>query len=366
MKLEVSRKDLFDAVMFAGSASTSHRTSLPLLQCLRLKAEGSQLTLLGCDGELWAERTILAAVEEPGEICVSAQLMMQLVSALPDGQATLELIGTSLDLRQGMSEWKMMALPADDYYEIPELNDHSDLTLPAGTLRSAIQKVSFAVADDLARPVLTGVLFTYNGEKLTMVATDTHRLAVTTIDQEGIGASVTAIVPEKALRILKGLSSADNDPITIKFDDSRLRVEHGNSKLVSMLLSGSYPNWERVVPAEHTRSWILDKAELMDNVKRAMILAKDTSNRIRFTGSGDQVVISVRSEDKGEAKEEVAIVNKNGDIEIAFNGRYVLEALGAMPGAGVRAEMTEPSRPAVFRPVDESDQFCVIMPMAIS
>lgn len=109
----------------------------------------------------------------------------------------------------------------------------------------------------------------------------------------------------------------------------------------------------------------MDRDELSVNIKRAMILARDSANRIRFSGQGEKIVISARSEDKGEAKEEVAMVSKNGDVDIAFNGRYVIEALNALEGEGVRAEMTESSRPAILRPTDSEDTFCVVMPMAM-
>ena len=108
--------------------------------------------------------------------------------------------------------------------------------------------------------------------------------------------------------------------------------------------------------------------QLVEKVKRAMILAKDNASRVRFKGEGDQIVLAARSEEKGEAKEEVPMVAQNGDIEIAFNGKYVQDALSQMDQHGVRIEMTENSRPAVFKPADDDkgSYFCVIMPMALA
>ena len=265
------------------------------------------------------------------------------------------------------SEYRMVSLEAEDFPEPPDFGGDGELNLPIGVLRDAVDSVSFAVSKDSHRQVLTGVLFLYNGTKLTLVATDTHRLAVRFIEQDGIGSNLNAVVPEKALKSIKGLPLPDDTVVSILFGNGRLGVSAGGAKVVSQLLAGTYPNWERVVPSESTRSWTVEKDQLSDKVKRTMILARDNASRVRFKGDGDQILIAARSEEKGEAKEELTMVPRNGDVEIAFNGDYVQEAIGAIAGAGVRVEMTESSRPAVFRPADEDQQyFCVIMPMALA
>lgn len=366
MKLECSRKDLHEALNLA-SMATSVRTSLPILQTLRLEASGTTLRVTGCDGEMWADRQLLANVEAPGGVCVSAGFIKEVVANMPEGQISFELDGASMYLRGSMSEWKMMVFPVEEFPEPPEVAAKSELRLPMGLFRASLDNVTYALADDNTRPLLTGVLFIYDGSVLTFVATDTHRMAVNRLERPGIGSELNAIVPGKALKAVRSLPLSDEDEVTVVFDETRLAVDSGTCKIVSQLLIGTYPNWERVVPQEHTRSWIADRVEMLDNVKRAMIIAKDTANRVRFMGHGDQVQISARSEEKGEAKEEIAVVGKNGDVEIAFNGRFVEDALRALKGDGVRIELTEPTRPAVFRPTeDEHQTFCVIMPMALA
>lgn len=365
MKATVTRKDLSAALSIASSAS-SVRSSHPVLQAIRLKAEGATLNMMGCDGEMWATADCAANVETEGSVCVQQKLLSEIVGALTDGQVEITLEGTVVFLRANQSEWKLLALPAEEFPPIPELQVESKLSIPMGELRAAVDSVSFAVSDDMSRAYLTGVLFSYDGQVLTMVATDTHRLAVNRMHREGIGSPLTAIVPEKALRTIKQLPIAEDEQVTVCFDSTRLTVDAGSAKMVAQLLSGAYPNWERVVPQEFTRMWTIDRVELYENVKRAMILAKDNANRVRFSGKGDKVVISARSEDRGEAKEEVAIISKNGEVDIAFNGRYIMDALQSMPTEGVVAEMTEPSRPAVIRPIEGGeDRFCVVMPMAL-
>ena len=365
MKVTVSRKDFADALTLAASASST-RSALPVLSSIRLNAEGSSLSLLGCDGEMWAESTCAANTEAPGAICVQRQLLGEIVNALPDGEMLIELDGTSVYIKHDHSEFKMMALPADEFPTIPDVGSESELTLPFGEFCKAVAGVQFACSDDTSRPVLTGVLFNYDGEVLTLVATDTHRLAVHKIHRGGIGSQLNVTVPSKALKAIRNMPLGEDENITVRFDDARLTVDTGGCNVTSQLLNGQYPNWERVIPQEHTRVWTVDKSEFQSNLRRALILAKDNANRVKFTGEGDMVVISSRSEDKGESKEEVACVSKNGDMKIAFNGQYVMDALQAMDADGVKAEMTEPSRPAILRPTEGGDDhFCVVMPMAV-
>lgn len=365
-KLDCPRKEFFEAISMANGGSSA-RSTLPILQCLKLEAYDGGMRVLGCDGEMWVERSFSCMVHEPGSICLQSKLLADIVGSLPDGD--IELVTTAnqiVELRQGASEYKMMSLDAGDFPEPPSVVPDGSLTLPMGELRRAIDSVIFAVSTDTYRRVLTGVLFSYDGEVLTLVATDTHRLAVRRLEKPGVGSAINVVVPEKALKAIKNLPVAEDTPVTIEFGGGRLSVEAGGAKIVSQLLGGAFPVWKNVVPNETSRAWSVEVDQLTEKVRRVNILARDNAGRVRFSGSNQQILISARSEEKGEAKEEVEMNPNNGDIDVAFNGKYVLDALGPINGPGVRIELTESSRPAIFRPADEDDYFCVIMPMALA
>jgi DNA polymerase-3 subunit beta len=367
MKLVCPRKEFFEAVS-AAAAAASQRTSVNILQYLKIEGFESSVRVIGCDGEMWVERELACFVADPGAICLQSKLLTDIVSSMPDGDIELHTLENGgVLLQQGASEYRMMSLDAEDFPEPPSFGGDGELRLQMGLLRKAVDSVIYAVTPEQHKAVLTGVLFSYNGRSLTLVATDTHRLAVRKIEQEGIGTSINAVVPEKALRAIKSLPIPDDQDVEIRFGGGRLGVEATNAKVVSQLLAGTYPNWERVVPTESTRTWMVEVDQLAEKVKRTMILARDNANRVRFKGEGDQILLAARSEEKGEAKEEVLMIPSNGEVEIAFNGKYVQDVLSAIEGPGVRIEMTESSRPAVFRPADdESGYFCVIMPMALA
>lgn len=367
LKLDCPRREFNEAVSMAQIA-TSQRSPQIILQNLKLEAKDGGIRVVGCDGEMWVERDLACMVHESGSTLIQARLLSDLISSLPDGDLQLELHDNNgVLLTQGASEYRMRSQDAVNFPEAPDYGGEGELTLKMGVLKEGIDSVLYACSSDLHRPILTGVQFSYDGETLTLVATDTHRLAVRRLHQPGIGSNLMAVVPERALRAIQKLPIADDQDITIRFGVGRMGVDAGGAKVVAQLISGAYPNWERVVPTEWTRLWSCEIDQLQERVNRTMILAKDSANRVKFKGDGDQIVISARSEEKGEAKEEVPMVATNGEVEIAFNGRYVVDALKAIPGEGVRIELTENTRPAVLRPADDPNSYyCVIMPMALA
>lgn len=366
MKITCPRKEFFEAVSAAAQAAST-RSSTPILTSVKIEANDSQVKIEGCDGEMSVERSFAAMVEEPGAVCVSAKLLTDIASSLPDGDVYLETSdGTNVLITQGASEYRLNSLDPIDFPSSPQFGGDNSLSISIGDFRDAVSSVIFAVSADSHRQLLTGVMMNYDGATLRLVATDTHRLAVREVSKPGLGDSITVVVPEKALRAIKNLPLPDDTEVVLQFGHGRVGVEAPHARVVTALLQGTYPNWERVVPGEATRSWSLEVDQLESKVKRAMIVARDSASRLRFRGEDENLVISARSEEKGDAKEALAVLNNNGDIEIAFNGRYILEAIDPISGPGVRIEMTESSKPAVVRPADEEkNYYCVIMPMAL-
>lgn len=364
MKVDCRRADLYDAVSLASVAATG-RTPLTIMQNLRLDAAETHLRVLGCDGEMWVQRIIPCTVFEEGSLCLPSKLLSDIVASLPEGDVHLDVSDKGALLKEGNSEYRMMVLNAEDFPEPPETGSEATLSLPMRVFRDAVGSVSSAVATDSHRPVLTGVLFSYDGAGLTLVATDTHRLAHRRVAGEGFGNPVTAIVPEKALNAILRMPISDDQDVRLQFGGGRLGVEVDGAKMVCQLLSDTYPNWERVVPTEFTRTWTVEVDQMADKVKRTLIIARDSANRVRFAGKANEILISARSEERGEAKEELAMIGTGGDIEIAFNGKYVMDALEPIKATGARIELTESSRSAVFRSAEDDQYFCVIMPMAL-
>src|SRR5579862_3935038 len=174
LKLDCPRKEFNDAVTMAAAAA-SQRTSVNILQNLKVEARDGGIRVLGCDGEMWVERDVACMVHEPGSVCIQASLLRDLVSKLPDGDVQLyTLDGNGAMLKQNEAEYRLQTLDAEDFPPAPDIEGESELKIKMSDLKSAVDAVLYAVSTDQHRQILTGVLFSYDGKNLTLVATDTH------------------------------------------------------------------------------------------------------------------------------------------------------------------------------------------------
>ncbi|MEN3002586.1 MAG: DNA polymerase III subunit beta [Armatimonadota bacterium] len=362
MKLRCNREQLDDALSVVVQAVAS-RSTLPILSHLYLEAQGDELRLLGSDLEQWVECRIPAIVGETGATTVSAKLLADLVGSLNTEAVNLETGDRyQLILQAGDSRYQLVGLPADQYPPVPELETGTQITVPAELFREMVDSVEFAVSREEVRPTLAGIRMEYDGSNLRLVATDTHRLAVRDAQLGDGGEPASAIVPLKAIHLLQKLPTSDT--LTMQLGTHRAAFIGENASVVTQLIEGQYPNYQRVIPQEYTRRWVLMVDEFRDALRRAYLIAKSNANKVYLRTEGEKLVITAQG-DVGEAKEAVDLVREGDDLEIAFNAKYVLDVLEVLESEGVAIELTESLRPAVFKPADRSDYLCVIMPMAL-
>lgn len=365
--VKIPRKEILDAAQLAGAPSQGRSHVLPAFQCMLLEASDGHIRLMGSDGEVWVERRISAEVEEPGSLAVTSKLFTELLNSLPEELVALyQPSGGSLKLTVSHSEYRVVGMPAEDFPFPTEITAEGSFRIPFGDFKLMVDSVEYAAADEnQGRPLLSGVFFKYDGERLTTVATDTHRLAVRTKNMPSAGDSMEYVLPRRAINVIKRLPSSDESELQIVFSKQQLTVETEGARIMSQLLEDSYPHYERVIPKEFTRKWQFDRDQFTSALKRATILAKESGFRGVFVSEGDKVLLKVRSEGIGEGTEEIDVVKEGEDIEIAFNLKYLLDAVSPVDEDGVVLEITESERPAVLRGSEEKEYFCVIMPMAL-
>jgi len=362
MKLHVNRKQLDDALGVVAQAAAS-RSTLPILSHLYLEAQDDGLRLLGSDLEQWVECRIPAIVGETGATTVSAKLLSDLIGSLSTEEVNLETGERhQLILQAGDSRYQLVGLPADQYPPIPEVESNTQLVAPAQLFREMVDSVEFAVSREEVRLTLTGIRMEYDGANLRLVATDTHRLAIRDAQLGDGGEPASAIVPLKAIHLLQKLPTSDT--FTMRLGTHRAAFLGENASVVTQLIEGQYPNYQRVIPQEYTRRWVLMVDEFRNALRRAYLIAKSNANKVYLRTEGEKLVITAQG-DAGEAKEAVDLVREGDDLEIAFNAKYILDVLDVLESEGVAVELTEALRPAVFKPADRSDYLCVIMPMAL-
>jgi DNA polymerase-3 subunit beta len=374
MQAVCPRKDLYEAVQTVGRA-VSGRSTLPILSHLLVAPQGDTLKLTATDLEMWMECALPARLQaglgdedEPSGFTAPARVFTELLGALPDADVLLDRPdgGNTIQVRCARSDYKILGLPAEEFPAPPDVAPTATFTLKGETLRDMIRHTLFAVSTDETRPILTGVLLKFSGDEVRMVATDTHRLAVRNAKIEGGEGEATAVVPARAMNEVLRLAD-DEDNVSVSLAQGQARFEVGGTTLVTRLIEGTFPNYERVIPTTHDRKLTLETSEFARAVKRAAIVARDNANRVVIETEGAQLVLSAESGSVGSMREEIEVAREGDDIQIAFNAKYMQDVLGVIETEGVVLELTEPLRPGILRPIGDGadDYLCVLMPMQV-
>jgi DNA polymerase-3 subunit beta len=380
LKAICPRKDLFAAVQTVGHA-VSGRSTLPILSHILIQAEGDGLRLIATDLELGISCRIKAQIQEGGALTAPARTLTEVLGNLPDKSDVALSVDKSHTVRVHCerSDYKILGLPAEDYPRLPEVKDTVGFSVPQARLKEMIRHTLFAVSTDETRAILTGIYMVFDGETLKFVATDTHRLAIkTAVIKDGHG-SQNAIVPARAMNELtRQLSDSEGD-VRITLSPNQVRFElpgEDEVQIVSRLIEGQFPNYQRVVPSEFHKKLSIQTQPLLRAVRRASIVARDSANRVVLRTEDDRLVLTAENQMVGSAYEEVEVAREGDDVEIAFNAKYLLDVLNVLEEDGLHLELTEPLKPGVLRPVPNAprdgdsaalapDYLCVLMPMQI-
>lgn len=385
MQAITARKDLYEAVQTVGRA-VSGRSTLPILSHILVTPQGgSNLKLTATDLEMWVECSLTARIqaslgdmEEAGGFTVPSRYFAEILGALPEADVVLDRPdgGNKTQLRCGRSDYSLLGLPAEEFPALPDVEPTATITMNGAVLKAMIKQVAFAVSTDETRVILTGVLFIFNGPQIKMVATDTHRLAVRGgVASAGEGQG-QAVLPARAMNEISRLAGDDDEVvIALAQGQARFEVNKKNSNgdtvatttLITRLIEGQFPNYERVIPGGHERKLTLETAEFQKAVKRVAIVARENANRIVLETEGAQLAMSAEAGTVGSARDEIEVAREGDDIQIAFNAKYLGDVLAAIETEGVVLELTEPLRPGILRPIGDNaaDYLCVLMPMQV-
>ncbi len=377
LKASSPRKELLEGIQTVGKAVAT-RSSLPILTHVRLTAQDGRVSLMATDLEMWMEHTLpTPTLSADGAATAPARNFTELLAAMPDADVefSLEPDTHALRLRCNRANYKLLGLPAEEFPLLPQVKEESRFTIDRATLRDAIKQTLFATSSDETRAILTGVLVVFQGDSLRFVATDTHRLAVRDCAVKNGSGSASAIVPARAMSELSRIVGSDDGDVEVTLSSNQIQFhiadeKNGNTTLISRLIDGQFPNYERVIPAQATKTLTIERDPLVAAVKRAAIVARDSANRVVLRtaeGESDKLTITAESGSVGNAYEEIEVAREGDDspVEIAFNAKYLSDVLGVLESEGLRIELTEPLRPGVVRPTGDADYLCVLMPMQV-
>jgi DNA polymerase-3 subunit beta len=375
MKLSCLQENLSKGLGIVGRAVAT-RSTLPITQNVLISAEKSRIKLAATNLEIAITYWIGAKVSEQGEITVPARLFTDFVNSLPNDKIEMSLSAKTktLEMKCARFAGRINGMSADEFPPIPAVGDGPTTTIEPDDLRTAIAKVVFAAATEETRPVLTGVYCEFHGDTLTMAAADGFRLAVHKAPLAGkVKERSEVIIPARTLNELQRLLTDEKEPIkiTINSNKSQIMFRLKESEVVSQLIQGNFPNYKQLIPQNCTTSAEMSLAEFTKATKTASIFAREGSAIVRLQitpgqkNAPGQVILSARAEEVGDDTGEVDATVTGEEAKIAFNSKYLAEALGVLHTERVLLEVTSPSSPGVLKPVGDENYIHVVMPMFV-
>jgi DNA polymerase III subunit beta len=367
MKFTVTRNSLLNELNLVQGV-IEKKSTIPILSNILLEATGEHIDIAATDLDVTIRCGCPASVTVEGTTTISARRLFDIVRLLPDG-ADIEfslLENDWVEIRSGNSEYKVVALPKDNFPSIPEAAS-SIAQIPGGLLRSMIQRTMFAITQEESRYSLNGALLALLPSEVRMVATDGHRLALVSKGMEipGVDTEVRALIPRKTLvEILKLIGDQD---ALVEFgrDENHLFFSVGSKRLVSRILAGQFPNYELVVPRENDKFVVASSKMLGDGIRRAAIMSDEKLKAIRLSFKTGALELTASSAEAGEAREVVPIEFEGETLDIGFNPLYLLDFIGACSSETISISIKDSETQGLLRPIGSSeiDYRYVVMPM---
>lgn len=371
MKCSVSPSALSAALSLV-SRAVSPRSTLPVLGNVLLETTDKGLRVTATNLDLTIAATVAAEVALDGRTTVPARLLAEYVASLAEAPCNMELEPGAqvLKLSCGVHRTNLHGIDAVEFPPLPSRDADAAIELDAGVFANAVTQTAMAASADESSPVLTGVLFQVEGQKLTLAATDRHRLAVKTLDVQATGEkpfSGSVIVPSRHLSEVARAVNPTRSTVSISFSDQRNQVFFSlkDVEVSSRLIEGNYPNYAQVIPGESTTTVELPTASLLREAKTASVLARDAANPVRLRVGDNTLTLVAQTAEVGDDEAPLSATVKGDDVQIAFNARYVLDVLSVLDSDDVQLSFNGALQPGVIRPSGRDDYLCIIMPVRV-
>ena len=398
MKIVCSQSDLKNHLAFASRAVPSRPEPIVLGNILLFADEMTQkVTLTGFDGSLGIRTSFHADISENGRITLPAKYFNDIVSRLPEMEITLswgesdgETVNLVATLSSASGKFQLNGMDAEEFPELPIVDNEDIIDLPISTMLEGLKGCLFAASTEISKQILTGVHLSSSEDKsefLEFAATDSHRLSVlqallnndddaeaadtaTAEDRSVIKLTDFAVtIPARALRELEKMlsdGSETNKTVKICYDDTQIMFRLGDRILTTMRLTGTYPPYQRLIPASFTRNLVCDRKMLLSSLELVAVLAQK-NNIVKFTldTAKSQLTLSVDAQDIGSATQSLPAEIIGEDVDIAFNIKYLMDGLKALPATDIKMQLNEWNQPVIFTPLNGSLMTYLVMPVQI-
>lgn len=371
MKLVIDRGILLKALGHIQSV-VEKRGTIPILSNVKLAAAGGTLYLTATDMDIAVVETIPAHVQEEGATTVPAHTFYEIIRKLPDGlEVEIAVSDTAkVNIRAGQSSFSLSTLPVDDFPVMAEGDFDTSFVLTVSELSSLVDKTRFAISTEETRYYLNGIYLhvagSEDGKVLRAVATDGHRLARIEVSlPTGADNMPGVIIPRKTIAELKKLLESEVGEIEISVSESKIRFVCGQAVLVSKLIDGTFPDYDRVIPTNNDKIMEVNAKAFSSAVDRVSVIASDKSRGVKLQLQQGRLTLSANSLENGTASEELEVQYSAETMEIGFNSRYLLEMMAQIEGDTAQFVLADANAPAVVRDSVDIQALYVVMPMRV-
>ena len=349
------------------------RGTIAVLSNVKIEAKSDGVSLTATDMDIAIVEKIPATVSKPGATTVPAHTFYDIVRKLPEG-SQIELMlsddGNKVSIRSGQSKFSLACLPIDEFPVMAEGTLEHSFTITSAECLALVEKPSFAISTEETRYYLNGIYLHTAGEgsskTLRAVATDGHRLARIEVGlPAGADGMPGVIVPRKAIYELKKLIEEGSGDVGVSLSDTKIRFVYGNAVLVSKLIDGNFPDYERVIPSGNDKIMEVDCKSFTQTVDRVSVISNEKSRAIKFHLESGKLTLSAVSSEHGTASEEIDVNYSATPIEIGFNSRYLLDMMTQIEGDTAQFLLNDGASPAIVRDTADVGALYVIMPMRV-
>jgi DNA polymerase-3 subunit beta len=370
MELVVRKNDLLrELQLFQGIVE--RKNTIPILANVLMEAKGDEVRFLATDLEVGLRSKCQATVAKGGSLTLPAKKFYEIVKSLPETDIRIAEDKGGVKVAADRFDSRIQTLPREDFPTLPESGGTPSATLSRASVKEMVAKTQFAITGEDTRYFLNGALFVLKPNEMSLVATDGHRLALVSVTRDGQGKKdadeVRAILPKKTLGELGRLLSDGEGDITYERGENHLFFEVGGRLLISRMIDGQFPAYERVIPKGNDKHIEFERDRLTNAVKRVALLSNERSRAVKIQIDKGKVDVTSSSPDLGEAKETLPVDYSGGAMQICFNAQYVLDFLSAVSTDVVSLDLKDEVSQAVMKPVGAEgyDYTYVIMPMRV-
>lgn len=364
MKFYCNKNELVEKINIVQRAITNKSNS-SLFNCIFMQISDNILTMIGVDTDLSIETKVNTNVIEGGNLLLDSKLFGEIIKRLPEEKIEIksdEKDENNIIISSGKTEFSLINLNSEEYPQIPSVDSSNKISLKQSVFKNMIKSTTFSASFDESKGVITGVLINIKNNVLTFVALDGFRLALKSelIDNN---CNVNIVVPAKTLNEINKILKENDDLIDIYITNNFIMLKINEDKLVLRLLQGDFIKYETIIPKENKLSLVLSKYNFINGLERSTLLTKDkNTNLVKLEIKDNKITLKSNSQ-FGQLKEEIQINKEGIDLDIAFNSRYLMDAIKAIEDEEIKLEFNNNITPCIIKSSRNENSKYMVLPV---